>query len=131
MTATLETLPLQGPRFGQRLRTAHKSRDMTQKELAAAAGISVMSVRSYEHGRRSPSDGTLIAMDGVLSRRPVRHGWGPAPEPIGERARNANHADAVSQAMSAMPEEAATLVALFAKFVLHGEAAFAGMRAGT
>ena len=51
---------------GIRIKAARKRADMTQSELAEKAGISLMSVRRYEHGSREPSINTLKKIAEVL-----------------------------------------------------------------
>ena len=53
--------------FGKRLRSLRLNRNLTQKELAAATGVSTATVQFWENGTKSPSMGAIIALTSALS----------------------------------------------------------------
>lgn len=53
-------------RFGRRLRTLRRLKDMTQEELAEAAGISVNFVGLIECGKNAPSFDTITRIAEAL-----------------------------------------------------------------
>lgn len=53
------------------IKTYRKNKKMTQKELAAKAGLSEVAIRKYEKGDRTPSNGTLILLASVLGISPT------------------------------------------------------------
>ncbi len=75
-------------RFSEELRKARKERGLTQRQLAARAGISVAAVQSYEEGRRLPRERELdklrlgLGVRGESSDR-LRASLGLEPEPRG------------------------------------------------
>ncbi len=54
------------------LRSAREAANCTQRELAARAAVSEVSVRAYESGRRHPARETLSAMLRALAVEPIR-----------------------------------------------------------
>lgn len=55
--------------IGERLRAARRRAGLTQRELAAKAGVSAMSISRYECGRRYPSGRTLLKITRALGIR--------------------------------------------------------------
>lgn len=52
--------------FGQRLRQRRDAADLTQRELAIAANVTIQTVSNLENGRGNPSLSILRAFAGVL-----------------------------------------------------------------
>lgn len=52
--------------FGAVLRRERRARDMSQRALAEAAGLSFRHVGEIERGRRSPRLGTIVALERAL-----------------------------------------------------------------
>ncbi len=52
--------------FGQRLKNLRLTQKKTQQDLANRIGVSVVAVRSWEHGSKKPSLDTLIALSGAF-----------------------------------------------------------------
>lgn len=48
--------------FQERLVAIRKSNSLTQKQLAAALGLSEVGIQNYESGRRKPAFDVLIAL---------------------------------------------------------------------
>ena len=53
----------------EQCRAARNWLDMSQEELASAAGVSLSTVRDFEKGRRTPIPATLAAMKAALESR--------------------------------------------------------------
>lgn len=53
--------------FGQRLKNLRLSQEKTQQDLASCIGVSVVAVRSWEHGSKKPSMDALISLGKVLN----------------------------------------------------------------
>lgn len=53
--------------FGQRLKNLRLKQKKTQQDLASSVGVSVVAVRSWEHGSKKPSMDTLIALGTALN----------------------------------------------------------------
>ena len=53
--------------FGQRLKNLRLSQRKTQQDLASSIGVSVVAVRSWEHGSKKPSMDALIALGETLN----------------------------------------------------------------
>lgn len=52
--------------FGQRLKNLRLSQEKTQQDLASCIGVSVVAVRSWEHGSKKPSMDALISLSKAL-----------------------------------------------------------------
>ena len=52
--------------FGQRLKNLRLSQKKTQQDLASQIGVSVVAVRSWEHGSKKPSMDALISLGDAL-----------------------------------------------------------------
>ena len=50
------------PNRSNRLRTLRLSRGISQSALAAAVGVSTRTVKYWEHGQRTPSAASLLAL---------------------------------------------------------------------
>jgi transcriptional regulator with XRE-family HTH domain len=57
---------------GDRIATARRARRLTQRDLADAAGLSHVTIRSIERGARRPSDDSLDAIAAALGLDPSR-----------------------------------------------------------
>lgn len=55
----------------EQCRAARGWLDLSQEELAKAAGVSLSTVRDYEKGRRKPIAATLTAMRAELEKRGI------------------------------------------------------------
>ena len=97
-----------GPGFGPRLREARRARKLTQHGLAAAAGLSTASIRSYEHGRRSPTDDSMAALRRALDASPER----------GSEGRNPDCVRRATAAISGLSAQGALAAARFAEYLL-------------
>jgi len=65
----VQSLAADGRRlFGQRLRRLRDEQGVTQEQVAAAAGISRVTVVRIEHGEQSPKYETLVALARALGR---------------------------------------------------------------
>jgi transcriptional regulator with XRE-family HTH domain len=62
--------PMRG--VGERIATARRARRLTQSDLAAAAGLSHVTIRSIERGARRPSEDSLDAIAAALGMDPSR-----------------------------------------------------------
>ena len=51
--------------LGERLMEQRVLRKLSQKEVASAVGVSVSVISNYEHGERTPSVETLMALAGL------------------------------------------------------------------
>ena len=51
--------------LGERLTEQRVLRKLSQKEVAAVVGVSVSVISNYEHGERTPSVETLLALAGL------------------------------------------------------------------
>ena len=51
--------------LGERLTEQRLLRKMSQKDVAAAVGVSVSVISNYEHGERTPSVETLMSLAGL------------------------------------------------------------------
>lgn len=49
--------------LANRLKTLRKKQGLTQEELAAATGLSLHSINSYESGRRTPNSKAMVALE--------------------------------------------------------------------
>lgn len=56
--------------IGEKIRDRRKWRNLTQQQLADAAGMSVMSIRRYESGEREPTERTVETIAQVLNVHP-------------------------------------------------------------
>ena len=52
--------------FGQRLKNLRLSQKRTQQDLASCIGVSVVAVRSWEHGSKKPSMDALVSLSKSL-----------------------------------------------------------------
>lgn len=52
--------------FGQRLKNLRLSQNKTQQDLASHIGVSVVAVRSWEHGNKKPSMDALVSLGEAL-----------------------------------------------------------------
>ena len=52
--------------FEEKVRTARSMREMTQTELANAAGVSLRTILSYEKGEKKPRQSTLLSLAKAL-----------------------------------------------------------------
>lgn len=52
--------------FGQRLKNLRLSQKKTQQDLASCIGVSVVAVRSWEHGSKKPSMDALVSLSKAL-----------------------------------------------------------------
>lgn len=57
--------------IGEKIRDRRKWRDLTQQQLADAAGISVMSIRRYESGEREPTEKVVEVIAKALKVHPA------------------------------------------------------------
>ena len=56
--------------FGRVLRSERRARDLSQRELADAAGLSFKHVGEIERGKRFPRLGTIAALEHALELSP-------------------------------------------------------------
>ena len=64
--------------FAGRLRELREARDWTQRQLAAAAGITAAAVKCIEQGRHKPTWETAVALCRALGVRPDAFAQAPA-----------------------------------------------------
>lgn len=58
------------PRLGETLKRLRKASSLTQDDLAAAAGVSVFTIRGYEQGKRTPNDEQRVFIAKTLGVAP-------------------------------------------------------------